>query len=1012
MKSLKAAVQLTRLSVCLCVTYPRFSGAAADSLESNFVNPPDSARPGVYWYFMDGNLNGPEMTADLESMRQAGLGNLVFLEVNVGVPAGPVKFMSEPWQNLFAKAVHDAERLGLDISLGTGPGWCGSGGPWVKPEQSMQHLVSSALDVPGPTNFAAPLPVPAQRTTRFHKLISPFYQDVAVFAFPARKPLIDDIDEKALFVREPFTSAKLVKSFLPTSAHYVEPGTAGVIPRDGVVDLTSQLGTNGVLNWDVPAGEWTIVRLGRRTTGAGTRPAPDPGIGLECDKFDARALTGHLNHYIGALLGKIGPRARAHGLVALHIDSWEMGAQNWTGKFLPEFKRRRGYDARPWLPVYTGRAIESLEQSERFLWDVRMTAQELVLEQHAGAVKKWGAQRGLSLSIEPYDMNPTADLDLGAVADVPMAEFWSAGFGYDSSFSCVEAASIAHVTGRPIVAAEAFTARPEEGWRQYPTSMKNQGDWAFAMGINRFVYHTFAHQPLGQDYKPGMTMGPYGVHWDRGQTWWPLVPDYHCYVSRCSEMLRQGVAVSDVLYLTPEGAPQVFQPPADALAGAAPMADKKGYGFDGCSPALLLDRAEVKNGLITFPGGTSYRLLVLPKIQTMTPQLLRKIAALVRSGAVVVGSPPQKSPGLSGYPACDAEVKSLARDLWGSLDAPMVATQHRCGKGVLHWGGAWSANDSALYPAYELTAGLLQSMGVAEDFSSASSVRYGHRRSAGRDIYFVANRSGDSVQADCRFRVGQGRPQLWDPVTGVRRALPDYKQADGLTVIPMNFAAFQSFFVDFDGSRPPEPAGAKNFPGLVNVQELTGAWAVAFDPQWGGPAQVTFAGLADWTLRAEPGIKYYSGIAKYRKTFVAASASGRGMFLDLGTVHDMARVKLNGKDLGVVWCAPWQVEITGAIKPGENQLEIEVANRWVNRLVGDLQPADAKMRTVRFSSGLLGGKDYPAGRYTFETRSARGGLFKPATPLLPSGLLGPVMLKTPADYGPSEPQKNHHPDSL
>ncbi len=976
------------------------SAAATDPLESSFRNPPDSARPGVYWYFLDGNLSGPEMTADLESMKAAGLGNLIFLEVNLGVPPGPVKFMSAPWQELFAKAVHDAERLGLDISMGTGPGWSGSGGPWVKPEESMQRLDSSAVNVSGPASFHAALPVPRQ----IRKASPPFYEDVAVFAFPSRKPILNDIDEKALFLRHPFSSRKNVKPFLPTSANHPEPGKQAVISAEEVVDLTARLGANGVLNWDVPAGEWTILRMGRQSTGKMSRPAPEPGVGLECDKFDAQALTKHLDHYVGALLEKIGPRAKEHGLTTLHIDSWEMGAQNWTGKFLEEFKSRRGYDARPLLPIYTGRAIGSVEESERFLWDVRLTAQELVLEQHAEAVKQWGAKRGLGLSIEPYDMNPAGDLDLGAVADVPMAEFWSAGYGPNTAYSCVEAASIAHVMGRPIVAAEAFTASWKDAWLQYPTAMKNQGDWAFAMGINRFVYHTFAHQPLGGEYKPGMSFGTFGVHWDRGQTWWPLVQDYHRYVSRCSEMLRQGVTVSDVLYLTPEGAPQVFVPPPDALEGAAPLADKKGYGFDGCSPKILMARAEVKDGLITFPGGTSYRLLVLPRIETMTPQFLRKLTALVKAGATVVGQPPQKSPSLSGYPACDAEVQSLARELWGSSDAPTTATKRGYGKGVIHWGGEFSADKENLYPSFDSTAALLRSLGVAEDFSSTGPVRYGHRRTADRDIYFVANRSGDSVAADCRFRVGQGRPQLWNPVTGEQRALSQYQQENGLTTVPLTFAPFQSFFVIFGGQDPAAATGGENFPALAKVQELVGAWEVAFDPKWGGPATVTFGELTDWTARAEPGIKYYSGLATYRKTFQVSDfksqVSGKRVFLDLGVVHDMARVRLNGEDLGVVWCAPWQVDITAVLKAGDNQLEIEVANRWINRLVGDQQPADANVRTVQFPSGLLDGKEYKAGRFTFETWSLKTSSkkevrsFEKDNPLLPSGLLGPVTLQT------------------
>ena len=962
-----------------------------------FVRPPDAARPGVYWYFMDGNINGKEMTADLESMKNAGLGNLVFLEVDIGMPKGPVKFMSAPWQELFAKMVHDAERLGIDVSLGTGPGWCGSGGPWVKPEQSMQHLVSSVVEVKGPQNYSAILPLPAQRSTEFHTLASPYYEDVAVWALPNRKARIADIDDKALFLRGPFSIWKSVKPYLPAPACYAEPGPSGVIQPGEIVDLTPRLKPDGSLDWRVPDGDWAIVRMGRRVTGASSRPAPESGMGLECDKFDAKALDFHLNQYVGKLLQRIGPRAKEHGLTTLHIDSWEMGSQNWTAAFLEEFKQRRGYDARPWLPVYTGRIIQSLEMSERFLWDVRLTGQELVLENHAGAVKAWGRNQGLSLSIEPYDMDPAGDLDLGAVADVPMAEFWNTSV--DSAYSCFEATSIGHVMGRPIVSAEAFTS--EGALDAYPWSLKNQGDWAFGVGINRFVFHTFAHQALGDQYKPGMTMGPYGVHWHRNQTWWPMVSAYHLYLSRCSQLLRQGVTVSDVLYLTPEGTPHIFQPPPSALEGSGPLADKKGYGFDGCSPKILMARAGVKDGRITFPGGSSYRLMVLPQVDTMTPALLAKIRDLVLAGATVVGTPPIKSPSLAGYPACDRDVQALAKDLWGSTHVPKMAIKRSYGKGFVHWAGKLSPEVAPLpqggenktlpplYPAYDLTAGLLQGMGVKEDFTATGPVRYGHRRTADRDIYFVSNRTNDSIKADCRFRNAQGSPQLWDPVTAELRPLGQFERADGLTSIPMEFDAFQSFFVVFGGTDQGTIAkAAKNFPEFKPLQELSGAWDVAFDPQWGGPKNITFEALQDWTARPESGIKYYSGIATYQKSFNLAQAPEGEMVLDLGVVHDMARVRLNGHDLGVVWCAPWRVDVTTAIQPGTNQLEIEVVNRWANRLIGDRQPADAGVRTVDCPPGFLGGKQFKAGRYTFSTQSP----YRQPSPLHPSGLLGPVSL--------------------
>jgi hypothetical protein len=527
--------------------------------------------------------------------------------------------------------------------------------------------------------------------------------------------------------------------------------------------------------------------------------------------------------------------------------------------------------------------------------------------------------------------------------------------------------------------------------------LKNQGDWAFCVGINRLVFHTFAHQALGDAYKPGMTFGPYGVHWHRNQTWWPMVSAYHRYLTRCSQLLRQGVTVSDVLYITPEGAPHIFLPPPSAFDGSGPLADKKGYGFDGCSPKILMVRAEVKDGLIAFPGGSSYRLMVLPQVETMTPGLLATIRDLVKAGATIVGTPPVKSHSLAGYPACDGEVQSLAKDLWGGMDAPKMATKRSYGKGLVHWGGELSPEAPPLYPSYDLTAALLKGMGVKEDFTATGPVRYGHRRTQDRDIYFVSNRTSNPIKVDCRFRVGQGCAQLWDPVTGEQRPLLQFERADGLTVIPMEFDAFQSFFVVFDGKGGDQGSGIRvqgsgdrNFKDLKTAQELSGAWEVAFDPKWGGPEKIAFDAPQDWTTRSELGIKYYSGIATYRKTFNLAQVPGGKTYLDLGVVHDMARVRLNGKDHGVVWCAPWRVEVTGVIKAGDNLLEIEVVNRWANRLIGDKQPANANVRTVDCPPGFLGGQELKAGRYTFSTHDP----YNQQSPLVPSGLLGPVTLKT------------------
>lgn len=975
------------LFLVLAVGWTGLLDVAADALRAGFREPPDSARPGVYWYFMDGNLSREGMTRDLESMKAAGMGHLVFLEVNVGVPRGPVDFLSEPWQALFVHAVREAERLGIEITLGVGPGWTGSGGPWVKPEASMQHLVASRVEVSGPGRFEGRLPVPPPRRPFFGDVPpsmrgawESFFRDVSVLAFPtpAGSNRVPDIDEKALVYRAPFSSQPGVRPRIDAPAEFSADVPGSTVPRAGVVDLTDRLGADGSLDWRIPEGRWTVMRFVSRNNGASTRPAPDPGIGFECDKFDAGALDAHFREYVGRLVDKVGPRKPGVGWTLLHMDSWEMGAQNWTPRLREEFTRRRGYDPQPFLPAYTGMVVDTREITERFLWDLRMTGQELVLEHHAGRLKELGRRHGFGLSIEPYDMNPLNDFDLGAVADVPMCEFWSLGF--DTSYSCHEAASIAHVLGLPIVAAEAFTADHREAWRYHPGSLKNQGDWAFATGINRLTYHTFAHKP--DEGRPGMVMGPYGVHWDRGQTWWPMVGAYHRYISRCQQMLRQGRPVADVLYLMPEGAPNIFQPPASAATGEKGLPDRRGYNFDGCSADVLRRLASARDGRVVFPGGASYRLLVLPNVRTMTPELARALRALVQAGATLVGNPPVKSPSLVNYPECDEEVARVAREIWGGAEAPETLGTRRVGLGRVFWGGilgseADHAVGTPLYPEYDVTAGILREDGVAEDFSGPDALRYTHRRLPDREVYFVANRTDRRVLGEVRFRVARGRPEYWDPQDGTLRGLPRYSRAGGVTTLELQLEPYESGFVVFPTRRgaavAPRATAGRNTVALTELGQVGGPWEVRFDPSLGGPDRVRFEALEDWSQHAEPGVKFYSGLATYRTTFELSGDVASGpVFLDLGRVEVMARVRVNGTDCGVVWTAPWRVNVRSAVNAGTNVLEIDVANLWPNRMIGDASS--------------------PGRTYTQTTYRP----YTAADPLLPSGLLGPVRLLRPS----------------
>jgi hypothetical protein len=1163
MKMLACLNLVIRAAVFVSLFSARWASAAPapDDLAGGFAAPPPSARPWVYWFVMDGNLNREGITADFEAMKHVGLGGALFMEVDVGIPKGPVKFMSAPWRELFKHANAEAARLGLVMTMPASPGWTGSGGPWVKPEQSMQKLVASETNLAGPQHFTGLLPTPPT--------VAGFYREVAVLAFPTPPApyRIPYVSEKALYHRGHFSSEAGVRLLFPPLAEYAVLNPDEVIPKERLLDLSGKLDGQGRLEWEVPPGQWTVLRFGHTSTGANTRPAPEPGVGLECDKLDRAALDAHFTNFLGKLMTDLGPLT-GQSLVSLHIDSWEMGPQNWTGKFREEFQKRRGYDLLPYLPAMTGRVVGSLEVSERFLWDLRQTVLELIADNHAGHLAELAHQHGMGLSIEPYDGTPCDDMTYGARADVPMGEFWRDTFS--TWFSCTEASSIAHTYGKRVVQAEAFTSGDGERWFAYPASLKTLGDWALCDGINRFVFHRYAHQPW-LDRWPGMTMGPYGIHYERTQTWWEQSRAWIDYLSRCQFLLQQGLFVADVCFLKPEASPQVFRPPASATRGSPP--GRTGYNFDGLNPEALLTRASVKDGRLVLPDGMTYRVLVLPETPTMTPTLLRKITELVAAGATVIGPPPRKSPSLSGYPQCDAEVKKLADELWGENAArvssaavgqgrgdEMTTTERRYGQGRVVWqrrsapdlaqearnpltpakwiwfqegnpaasapvgkrwfrrtltlddarvesarmfmtadnsfeiyvngspagkddnfhfvyayevgpllkpgvnvlgvaaanGGEtpnpagligalvikfadghrlevptdrqwqaaqtirdqWSSDTASsegwsaalelgplgmapwgtigqpvvqpeTYCHFAIVSNVLATLGVSPDFASDAPLRYAHRRTDQADLYFVANPDEHPLDAICTFRVSGKAPELWDPVTGERRELGEFTSKDGRTSMPMRFEPAQSLFVVFRSPVARPKVAGPNFPVSTQVAELSGPWEVSFEPRWGGPAKITFATLEDWSKRPEDGIKYYSGRATYRKTFdlpatiqsdQAGKSGTRTLRLHLGVVKNLAQVRLNGRDLGVVWCDPWQVDATAALKARDNQLEITVVNLWPNRLIGDqFLPADKRLTRTTWNP------------------------FRKESLLLESGLLGPVTLRATPILATREP---------
>ena len=728
----------------------------AVDLSAPFARPPASARPWVYWFWNNGNVTKAGITADLEAMQRAGIGGVIIMDVveRFAPPPGSADFMNAEWQELFHFAVAEAHRLGIEINMTNGPGWCGSSGPWITPEFSMQMLVASNLSVEGPTNLSFILPRPAVGGPRGQDSFGSkveygeFYRDIAVLGVPVT--------------------------------------TNGVVAPGAVLNLTSQLEASGKFHWEVPAGKWVIQRIGHTTTGSSTRPPVKGGNGLECDKLSREAMELHFANMMGKLITSAGALA-GPTLSATHIDSWEVGSQNWTPKFREEFQKRRGYDPVPFLPDVLGGIIHigDATTASRFRWDFQQTISELLADNYVGTLAELAHQHGLRLTMEGYDLPFGDEAPYTQRADEPMSEFWATG-GNQNAVKGRQMASVAHIMGQKVVGAEAFTSGDNEEWKMHPATVKSLGDYEFAEGINRFVIHRYAHQPYLDRY-PGATMGPWGLHYERTQTWWEMSGAWHEYLSRCQFMLRQGLFVADVCFLRPELPNQTYLTPTPRV----PV----GYKYDECSAEALIARMSVKDGRLALPDGMSYQLLVLPEDNTlMTPALAGKIKQLVHDGATVLGRCPTASPSLTDFPNCDKQVAAVAAEVWGDCDGKSV-TERVYGKGKVVCGLPLEA--------------VLRRLKTAEDFRANVKLNWIHRRVGDTEVYFVANENTAAAETKCVFRVKGLRPELWNPETGATAPLIAYEEtADGVS-IPLRFEGSGSAFVVF---RPQ----AKPFDSIVS----------------------------------------------------------------------------------------------------------------------------------------------------------------------------------------------------
>jgi hypothetical protein len=1090
-----------------------------DPLLKGFIDPPNGARPRVWWHWMNGDISKQGIKLDLEWMHSVGLGGVTIFEGAINTPQVVPRrlvYMTPEWKDAFRDAVTTARSMGMEVAIASSPGWSETGGPWVPAAEGMKKMVWSTTRVEGGRQFTGKLAHPPEVDGTFQDYAVPgrrapdgtimtppeFYADAAVVAYKipegdrtqeqlnpqvtassgtvnlaalsdgdvntvaldlpasapgdeawvqfdyghpqtiqavtlaslndaisvfdhdsnAVPPFIESSDDGVNFTKVadiPFSSLvertvsfdavtarffrivfalqpadvpehdhKITELVLASGARtnewekragfanardfyaigdpHISPEFA-VFPAD-IIDLTGKMAPDGTLDWTPPEGNWMVLRIGYSLTGHENGPAPAEATGLEVDKLNRDYVKNYVDGYLKMYADTVGAdNLGADGISCLLTDSIEVGPQNWTDNILEEFEKRRGYDPHPWLPALTGVVIKSTEDTDRFLWDFRRTIGQLLAENHYGEIADALHDHGLKYYSEALEYHRPSlgdDMEMRSKADVPMGAMWTyagrPGPDVDYISDLRGAASVAHIYGQNIVGAESMTSRGP-AWSFSPNTLKKVADLEFALGVNRFEIHESAHQPVA-DMAPGLTLGPYGLWFNRNQTWADEAGPWITYLARCSYLLQQGHFVADVAYFYGE------EGPLTAVFGWKPIADApEGYGFDFVNSDVILHELSVKDGRLVTPGGTSYRILYLGgRSQRMTLPVLLKIGELVAQGVVLVGDRPTDSPSLADD---KTEFQREADQIWGRR-AATGQSMRKVGKGRVYAG--MSANE------------VLAALTEPRDWEYTkpepdASLKFVHRKLDDGDVYFVDNREDRAEKVDATFRVDGMAPELWDPATGATEPA-SYKIADGRTTVPLRLDPYGTTFVVF---RTKAEAQSRQIgePSETTLTDLDDAlnhnWHVSFEPNMGAPESAVFDRLGSWSENPDAGIRYFSGSATYAKTIDIPAddlkADAR-IWLDLGDVENIAEVAVNGKYLGILWKAPFKIDLTGELTPGQNQIVIQVTNLWVNRMIGDRQPWSLK-------------------KYIFTDFEP----YKADSPLLPSGLLGPVRLISVAE---------------
>lgn len=949
------------------------SPAQNASLHAGFEMPPQTAWLRCYWWWLNGNTTEDAITRDLTAMKAKGYGGAILVDANGSnqggnrdVAPGP-RFGSPQWVKLYLHALSVAKQLGLVISLNATSGW-NLGGPGVTPADAAKTLTFSREIVSGGGVRTMHPPMPPEKDA--------FYRQIAVLAYPLRhgaalagsaastRRAIDDLAFK--------TAAKPTGISMPLSSKVLvdlpaQSGEEDLLSRE-VVNLSDRVSSDGTLRWTFPPGAWEVLRIGYTDSGALVSTSSGTWQGLMMDYMSRTAL----DHYWKRVLLPLVVIAKPYvgsSLRYLVEDSWEeTGGENWTEGFRAEFIKRRGYDSLPYLPAVTGRIVNSRDITNRFLADLRRTVADMIASNHYDYLSQLAAKYGLGTHSEaggPHG-DPIDGLENFRDSGFPQTEFWAMSKFHrvtpPQRFYVKEASSAAHIYGKPYAAAEGFTSLGLP-WSESPGyNLKPTFDQALTEGLNRLYWHEFTSEPRsvglpGEEYFAG-------THLNRNATWWKQAGPVLLALNRAQFLMQQGRPVSDLLYFRGNNVPGFARLKADDPAHVLP-----GYDYDTISDDALLHRMLVKHGILQTPEGLRYHALALPRSGQMSLPSLRWIEKYVREGGSVIGPQPEGPPGLLDA-AQEKQYTEITARMWKGCEHNLITTY---GAGKIY--------------CVDNAHAALQAFNVTPDFESSGDGQfdYAHRRTSDADIYFVRNTQNSPVAAVLSFRVHGRAPELWQMDSGMITPAPVYRESHGRTEFPLSFPAYGSVFIVFEVAPPAhavriERDGSELFPSIVpgmgifadSQRQLTGTapgayqiaysdgrtlrfvispptdpatlgsnWTLSFPPGWGAPDSVPWRQFTSWTESVDSGIRYFSGTASYHGTLLVPPASTnhqRQVWLDLGTVREIATVLIDGKQAGTLWHPPFRMRIDPELHPGTNSIEIDVTNLWANRLIGDKQP--------------------------------------------------------------------------